>query len=169
MTPLEFQRRYKELYMPLGMYALRIVEDVLVAEDVVQTAFEAAWQHVAEITDIKPYMYRAVRHEALRQAQRMKAMDVVPESYCEEVTESDVDTSERDAALWQAISDLPERCREVFLMAKRDGMSHAEIADELGISVKTVENQITKAYTRLRGDSKIRALRGNFSILLFIV
>ena len=55
-----------------------------------------------------------------------------------------------DAALWNAVDALPPRCREVFLAVKRDGMSHADIAAQMGISVKTVEAQITKAMTRLR-------------------
>ena len=71
---------------------------------------------------------------------------------CPSLATNKIDTSERDAALWRAIEALPERCRRVFLLSKRDGLSHAEIADEMGISVKTVENQITKAYSRLRGE-----------------
>lgn len=67
-----------------------------------------------------------------------------------EPTEDDIDTSQRDARLWEALNELPQRCRTIFLMSKRDAMSHREIAEELSISIKTVENQITKAYTRLR-------------------
>jgi RNA polymerase sigma-70 factor (ECF subfamily) len=66
------------------------------------------------------------------------------------VSDEDIDLSQRDALLWRAVDALPERCREIFLMSKRDGMSGAEIAEELGISPKTVENQITKAYRSLR-------------------
>ena len=70
------------------------------------------------------------------------------------MSDEEIDTSERDAALWRAIEALPERCRRIFLLSKRDGLSHAEIADEMGISIKTVENQLTKAYSRLRGELK---------------
>lgn len=66
------------------------------------------------------------------------------------ISEEDIDTSERDARLWRIIDSLPDRCREIFLLSKRDGLSNAEIAEELGVSIKTVENQITKAYKRLR-------------------
>ena len=73
------------------------------------------------------------------------------------VSEEDIDTSERDAKLWKAIDNLPEKCREIFLLSKRDGLSHKEIASKMNISVKTVENQMTKAFFRLRESLDNRA------------
>ena len=67
-----------------------------------------------------------------------------------DVGEEEIDTSFRDARIWKAIDKLPEKCREIFLMSKRDGLTNEEIADELGISIKTVKNQMTKAFSRLR-------------------
>jgi RNA polymerase sigma-70 factor (ECF subfamily) len=67
-----------------------------------------------------------------------------------------VDRSEREAKVWEIINDLPDRCREVFLMSKRDGMTYNEIAEELGISVKTVEHQISKALKKLRNDKDLQ-------------
>lgn len=67
-----------------------------------------------------------------------------------EISEENIDTSVRDARIWKAIDNLPEKCREVFLMSKRDGLTNEEIAEEMGISVKTVKNQMTKAFSRLR-------------------
>lgn len=138
--------------MPLGMYALRIVDVVDDAEDVVQEAFTKAWRKIeagVDVGNFKSYMYMAVRNEAislLRSRREQVSVDAVPEPEAEII-----DTSERDAALWRAIDALPERCREVFLMSKRDGLKNVEIADELGISEKTVRNQLTKAFERLRG------------------
>ncbi|MDE6336757.1 MAG: sigma-70 family RNA polymerase sigma factor, partial [Muribaculaceae bacterium] len=78
------------------------------------------------------------------------AKDTIDLSALQDVDEETIDTSVRDARIWKAIDELPERCREVFLMSKRDGFSNDEIAEELGISVKTVKNQMTKAFSRLR-------------------
>ena len=75
---------------------------------------------------------------------------MVGEEYIPDVSESDIDTSERDAKIWRAIGSLPEKCRKVFLMSKQKGMRNDEIAMEMGISIKTVKNQMTKALARLR-------------------
>ena len=53
--------------------------------------------------------------------------------------------SQTEARLWTAIDSLPEKCREIFILSKRDGLKYEEIADELGLSVNTVRNQISKA------------------------
>jgi len=58
--------------------------------------------------------------------------------------------SQIEARLWTAIDSLPEKCREVFLMSKRDGLKYEEIATELGISENTVRNQISKALKVLK-------------------
>ena len=55
-----------------------------------------------------------------------------------------------EARIWKMIDELPERRREVFLMAKRDGMSYKEIAKETGLTVKTVENHVFRAMRSLR-------------------
>jgi RNA polymerase sigma-70 factor (ECF subfamily) len=69
----------------------------------------------------------------------------------------DDDAQERsriEANLWTAIDSLPEKCREVFLMSKRDGLKYEEIAEELGLSVNTVRNQISKALNTLKNGAR---------------
>lgn len=151
MTAREFEIGFRGLYLPLGMYAMRIVGDAAEAEDMVQDAFAKAWAYVEEggdIGNLRAFMYRAVRNACLthlRDKREMLGADSLPE-----VAEEDIDTSMRDAMIWKAIDSLPDRCREVFLMSKRDGLTNEEIADELGLSIKTVKNQMTKAFARLR-------------------
>lgn len=151
MTLKEFELNFKKLYLPLGMYALRIVNDPDVAEDLEQDAFMKAWQYIengGNIENFSSFMYRAVRNICLSYLHGK--IEMLDESDIPEVGEEEIDTSIRDAAIWKAIDGLPEKCREIFLMSKRDGMSNQEIAEELGISVKTVKNQMTKAFSRLR-------------------
>lgn len=151
MTTREFESGFRRLYLPLGMYTLRIVGDADVAEDLVQDAFEKAWLYVergGEIDNFSAFMYRSARNICMSYLRdRMETLD---ESNIPDAGEEEIDTSVRDARIWRAIDALPERCREVFLMSKRDGLTNQEIADELGISLKTVKNQMTKAFSRLR-------------------
>ena len=160
----EFDKVYNERFMPLGMFALRMVEDVELAQDIVQDCFIAAWEKIsagAEIVNLRAYMYRAVRNASLN-ATRSKA-EAIDVDTLGDVAEDVIDTSERDAALWRAVDSLPPRCREMLLLSKREGLSNAEISEQLGISVKTVENQMTKALSTMRKAAGIRD-NVNFSV-----
>lgn len=151
MTTHEFEISFRRLYLPLGMYALRLVEDADVAEDLEQDAFLKVWLYIedgGEIENFSAFMYRTVRNVCLSYLRDRREM--LDESNIPEAGDEEIDTSFRDARIWKAIDALPEKCREVFLMSKRDGLSNEEIAQEMGISVKTVKNQMTKAFRRLR-------------------
>lgn len=135
------------------MYALRIVDNADDAEDIVENTFLKTWQSISDgatIENFNAYIYRSVRNECIsfiRNKREFDDVDTIPD-----VSEEVIDTSIRDARIWSAIDELHEKCREIFLMSKRDGMSNAEIAEELGISIKTVKNQMTKAFDRLRNS-----------------
>ena len=82
-----------------------------------------------------------------------------------EDTLSDEEAEERsfrEAQMWTAIDALPERCREIFLLNKRDGMKYREIAAKFQISVNTVDNHISKALRLIReGAQKVYAFLFN--------
>lgn len=147
----EFDSYFRKLYLPLGMYALRIVGDADTAEDLVADSFSKVWQKIREgleIDNFKSYIYQSVRNECLSYLRNKK--ETVGLENIMEINHETIDTSERDAKIWKAIDGLPEKCRQVFLLSKRDGLSNEEIAEEMGISIKTVKNQMTKAFSRLR-------------------
>lgn len=154
MTSKEFELFFRKLYLPLGMYALRLVDDADVAEDLEQDAFMKAWIYIENGGVIENFssfmysMYRSIRNICLSYLRDRREM--LDESNIPEVGDEEIDTSFRDARIWKAIDGLPEKCREVFLMSKRDGLTNEEIAEELVISIKTVKNQMTKAFSRLR-------------------
>lgn len=150
-----FSKQFYAYYQPLCLYALRFLEDADSAEDVVQDTFTALWEKqekLTEISSIKSYLYTAVRNNCLQKLRTQKNFDDVEElQLMDENTEEErIEKAEMEARLWQLIDELPERRREIFLMAKRDGMHYNEIAEETGLSVKTVENHITRAMQSLR-------------------
>lgn len=154
MTEKEFNKQYKSLFLPLGMYALRMTRDVGEAQDLVNQVFCSLWEKVAEGYEpdsFKTYVYRAVHNRAVSYLEREGRFEDLDTALIEnEPEEETVDVSERDARLWRTVDAMPDRCRQIFLMSKRDGLSYKEIAAELSVSVKTVENQINIAFKKLR-------------------
>lgn len=163
-TPEEFESSFKHLYRPLCLFALRYTEQVEEAEDIVQQAFTDVWDKNCTgtvISNLKAYMFRAVRNRSLAYATqpvKVQTTDEVPDL---EDTSPDEEMrgAERDARLWQAIDRLPPERKKIFLLSKRDGLKYQEIADELHLSVKTVENQIGKALKTLREALRETAVR----------
>lgn len=151
----EFERYFRELYQPLCMFALRFTERLDDAEDIVQQAFADVWDKNINnilIDNLKSYMYQAVRNRSLSlvmQPTDLQTTDQLPDM--EDSSEDErVYNAERDARLWNAIDGLPPERKKIFLLSKRDGLKYQEIAEELNISIKTVENQMGKALKSLR-------------------
>lgn len=151
----EFERIFKELYKPLCLFALRFTEKTEDAEDVVQQAFADVWDknsHNVVIANFKSYLYQAVRNRSLTLI--AQSSDTLQTTECladiEDLSEEEqIYQSER----WRASGGyrrLPAERKKIFLLSKRDGLKYQEIAEELHISIKTVENQIGKALKTLR-------------------
>lgn len=152
----EFEAQFKSLYRPLCLLALRYTDRIDEAEDIVQQAFADVWDKSVAglfIGNLKAYLFQAVRNrslDAVQSANRETPLDELPDDTPDLSGDEAVARAERDARLWQAIDDLPAERRRIFLMAKRDGLSYREIADELRLSIKTVKNQMSKALKTLR-------------------
>ena len=152
-------------YRPLCMYALHYLQDTALVEDVVQECFTTLWEKIGEgvpIANRRAYLYMTVRNRCLDQLRRKGIPTESLKPYDTYGIIDDDDAEERshiEAKLWTAIDSLPEKCRQVFLMSKRDGLKYEEIAQELGLSVNTVRNQISKALNVLKnGAIKIYTL-----------
>lgn len=165
----EFEICFNRYYTSLGMYAMRFCGNATEAEDIVQETFSIAWQKFADKKlpeHLKSYLFRVTHNLTIDHLRHRNPSVSLEELNDMEPTEDAIDTSERDARLWIAIGKLPERCRRIFLLSKRDGLSNAEIAGELNISIKTVENQITKAFKSLRNT--LEPTKGKVFFLPFL-
>lgn len=153
---VDFESLFNYNYRPLCIYALHYLSDVDAAEDVVQECFARLWeklQHGAEIANRRSYLYTTVRNRCLDQLRRKGVHTESLNPYDTYGIIDDDDAQERslqEARMWTAIDSLPEKCREVFILSKRDGLKYEEIAEELGLSVNTVRNQISKAFNLLK-------------------
>jgi len=150
-----FSSHFQTHYRPLCLYALRLLNDTNDAEDIVQDVFTSLWnkkENIKDIYSVKSYLYTAVKNSCLNHLRKTSQFtDIEDIDLIDESSENEkIYRSELEAKLWKMIDELPGRQREILLMAKRDGMSYKEISEKTGISVKTVENHVTRALHTLR-------------------
>jgi len=153
---------FKELFFkycqPLIRFAYRFTREVAAAEDMVQEVFLKTWQNRRELNPqlhIKSYLYRAVRNQALnliRHEQIVhKAQQELRDISQTPFTPEDImNATEIESAAWEAIEELPEKCRLIFSLNRFDNLTYAEIAELLELSVKTIETQMGRALQHLR-------------------
>ncbi|MCB9231307.1 MAG: RNA polymerase sigma-70 factor [Bacteroidia bacterium] len=158
-----FETWFHSYYTSLCRAAYSVLKDSGRAEDVVQDVFLKLWDKQDEL-DIKSspggYLYRAVIHAALNALPKEQSIrsNVAEFPETETInpvnTDSEILAEELEGALLNALKLLPEGCSTVFVMSRFRQMSYTEIAAELDISPKTVENQMGKSLRLLREHLK---------------
>ncbi|BDD11892.1 DNA-directed RNA polymerase sigma-70 factor (plasmid) [Fulvitalea axinellae] len=149
-----YEELFDEFYEDLCRYVSQIVKSGDTAEDIVQDLFVELWNKPAlDIrTSLKPYLFRAAFYRAVNVLN--KKHEFFPgDSFLEMVQEESDNEDEKDSRLEQirkAVEKLPLQRREVFCLSKYSGMSNQEIADYMGLSVRTVETHLYKSLKSLR-------------------
>ena len=134
----------------------RIVQDTATAEDLAQDVFIKIWNRRTELKDVyfKAYLHKAGINMALDHLDKQKRRGVhMPiEDHQEPLQAPGTGQSLHQTTrhIQQAIEQLPEKCREIFILSRYEELSYREIATTLNISVKTVENQMMTALKKLR-------------------
>ena len=138
------------------MAAFYILHDKEACMDVVQDVFLWLWEHrqTVEIEQPRAYLKAAVKFKIANYIRNGKVKDKMIENLCrqgQEPVETDLlELKELSQLVRQVVQGLPEKCREIYLLSRQEQMSNKEIAERLGISVKTVEAQMTIALKRIR-------------------
>jgi RNA polymerase sigma-70 factor, ECF subfamily len=157
-----FEHLFHTEYASLCVFAEQIVESPHIAEDVVQSVLLKLWsgrERLPVVDSLRAYLFASARNAALDYRKKVaveRKWAARPEWLDEREADStsDVDRSLEDAeraeTLRDAVRHLPERARLVVTMRWVQGLAHREIAEALGISVKGVEIQITRALLALR-------------------
>jgi RNA polymerase sigma-70 factor (family 1) len=151
-----FKEVFDRFYDHLRNYLYYLSGDIEWADDALQEVFMVVWEKKNSVNEetLKSYLFTIGRNLFLkhnrRKAVHLKFEKLNQEENLTQSAEEDVLDREFDRHLQSAISDLPEKCRTVFLMSKMDGMTNQQIADSLHVSVKAIEKQITKAFKILR-------------------
>jgi RNA polymerase sigma-70 factor (ECF subfamily) len=154
-----FEQVFKTHFKRLHAYAFTILRDEVEAEEMVQQVFFKLWERNENLSmtgSVSAYLYRAVHNESLNYLKHQKVRSNhqlhVAYSMKNEVEHpaKKVMAGELEKKIHLALNELPEQCRTIFQMSRFDELKYREIADKLGISVKTVENQMGKALKQLR-------------------
>ena len=154
---------FRMYYSPLLNYAGRILKDVEAANDVVQECFCRLYERRRELRkelQVRPYLYKSVYNACMDAIKHQKVeSNYINQELLDFYFSKVVETPEAEQALLDedlkgaiqdAINKLPERCREIFVLSKVDGLSNKQIAEQLNIAETTVKTQVQRAYRMLR-------------------
>lgn len=159
-TEYGFQHLYQQHYARLHGTAYRILGDSQTAEDVVHQVFLKLWETRSRVKISENpggYLSRAVINTALnylKQHRHLAPMETVADRDLAVADRTSNESEERLQAisrqLHTIVDSLPPKCRLIFSLSRYEGLSNQEIADHLGVTKKTVENQLNKAFSRIR-------------------
>ena len=151
---------------PLCAYVYGLLRSKEDAQEIVQDLFLWIWEHRAEWQvpgELRTYLYKSARNRAIsyvrhRQVEHLFQRDtatrpieeIAPRPASLPSTSERVEMDELTRRVARALEDLPERCRQVFLLSRQHHLSYAEVAKVMNISPKTVEAHMARAFAGLR-------------------
>ena len=161
----EFELIFRRYYVRLCGFANKFIANTAEAEEIVQEVFLNIWDKKDRLKlddEIKPYLFKSVQNLCFNFIEHQKVVDnyysVIEVVYNNKKEDFDsyesVLFTEFQAKVDEAIDSLPEECRKIFKMSREDGLKYAEIAEKLGLSVKTVETQMSRALSKLKTELK---------------
>lgn len=167
----EFEAIFRELFVPLCRYAHTYLSDQDSSREVVHDVFVQVWERHEKLhldIPLKSYLYTSVRNRSLNYLRDRSKFHNTKDSDYDEIVMGSTDevdfleVEELEQKIQLVLQDLPEKCAEIFRMNRFEGLRYKEIADQLKISVKTVEAQMSKALRILREN-----LREYLYLLIF--
>ncbi len=160
-----FENLYSKYYTTSCLYITKHIKNSIVAEDIVQDVFVELWDKRELLNrneSIKLYLYRSVQNKLIDYIRhsriREELLDTGPGSFLDNYVinmianniEDDIHLREVSSKIETCIKNLPEQCKKVFVLSRYDNLKNKEIAEQLNISIKTVEKHITKALAEIR-------------------
>ena len=157
----DFEILFNDHYSRLCAYAYNFLKEQEGSEEVVQEVFFKLWVNRTDIviqTSMESYLYRSVRNASLNLIKHINIREKYKQHNQEAITYSEqedrdpVNASELELKIRSSIDQLPEQRKKIFILSRYEQLKYKEIAEQLGISVKTVENQMGKALKFLRTE-----------------
>jgi len=151
----QFEEIFHLHYSPLCNYVMKVTGSDILAEDIVQNLFIQLWQanSLDKIQNLERYLLRCVKFKCIDHFRKKKQGRVIGlDSLTHEVVESanEITEDEIEPLLHYFAAKLPSKTRQVFLLSRQSGLTYKQIAEKLGVSIKTVENQMVNALKQMR-------------------
>ncbi|MBL0740372.1 RNA polymerase sigma-70 factor [Chryseolinea lacunae] len=173
----EFQNIFRKHHKGMCDMACNIVGDADAAKDIVQEVFMKLWTNRERLDldgPIKHYLAKATAHTAYNHLRFNKKIHRLDDHITEDTlvaytgTET-LEFQEFERKVKEAIDKLPPQCRTVYVLSRQENMKYQEIADVMGLSLKTVENQMGIALDKLRGALKPFMTIKSLAVVILIV
>ena len=152
-----FRQLYDGMFDPLCRFLAYYTDDRMQIENVVQDVFVKLWEDrdVLQIESVKAYLYKSARNRMLNYIRDERRRNTILEQWVQYELEKHqgkdcFNIDEFSQRVQGAIETLPDKCREIFNMSKKENLTYKQIADHLCISVKTVETQMGIALRKIR-------------------
>ncbi len=153
-----FTDMYVKNYAPLVSYLYQFTNNISEAEDIAQNCFTKIWQKRESLSikgSFKSYLFSVAYHTFIDSTRSNNKQNLLLEELKKEALdeihmEPSMDLEQELNKIHLAIDQLPEKCKEVFLLSKIEEFSYKEIAEKLELSIKTVESQMRIAFIKIR-------------------
>jgi RNA polymerase sigma-70 factor, ECF subfamily len=157
-----FSKYFKEYFVPLCQYAYAFCNNQDECKEIVHDVFLKLWERRSELEirgKVSIYLYQMVRNKALNHIRDSKKIQFISEDHplvlmIEDEHIPPVRTLAKEH-LSAAIESLPDRCREIFILKRIEGLSYREISIQLSLSEKTIENQMGIALKKLKESLQV--------------
>lgn len=153
-----FDQIYERYWKRLYYYAFKIFEDKVICEDVIQEVFIKLWEKATErkIENLEGYLFRAVKFQisnAIRNQKDFKPFEnFLTQLPTDLSADSILELNETSELISLSVENLPDKCREVYRLSREEQLSNSQIADQMNISVRTVEAHIYKALKSIKNN-----------------
>lgn len=162
---LAFEKIFKANHNQIVGFCIQFISDLDKAKSLTQEVFLNLWlnrEKIETLNGIKAFLYTFAKSSCLNYIRHRKVISKYEDKHLQEKEEelnrevlesfdfNSLEFSELESLIQQAINDLPEKCRQVFIMSRFDGKKNKEISEELNISVKAVEANMTRALKTLK-------------------
>jgi len=154
-----FELLFSDYYPRLTVFAKKYVLDLDTAREIVQDYFVDLYESRETLninSTLNNYLYTSVKNRCLNYLNKQK----IHHQHEEQIRilskdsvidlQDKIEQTELEYLIWNEIAKLPEQCGRIFKLSRKEGIKNKDIADQLGISIRTVETQISKALKILR-------------------